>query len=46
MVDSWEFDNIENIDVMTCSELVSFLIQLKFQKEDVKELESKLIWKV
>ena len=43
MADSWAFDNVgvEDVDVMTCSELVSYLIELKFPQEDVKELESK-----
>ena len=44
MAYSWEFGtvDVEFVDIMTCMELVSYLMKLNFPKEDMMELESKL----
>ena len=41
---TWDFGELcEDVDVMTCSELFSYLTtDLKFATDDMKELESKL----
>lgn len=41
----WDFDGVnENLDVMSCRELLSYLTaDLKFPADEMKELESKLI---
>lgn len=37
----WYVDLDDNVDVMTCAELVVYLSDgLKFRKDDIKELES------
>ena len=44
MAGSWDFSDVDDVDIMTCSELSTYLTtNLKFPVEDIKELESKLI---
>ena len=42
----WNFELYESIDVITCRELVIYLLdELNFPQEDMKELESEYLLK-